>query len=262
MTPGPAVSSPGRRVTCWRSWRKSAHVIRRFSAPRPYRPQRLGRELPGPYLDAAGVRRGFAGLVAELERTGYLDQAFPGPCVDDREAPEPDPAAELEKRLGIAGLWPLAPDKWDDSTFYGLIEVYHDLVSRPRERHYHDYGTCGWHYSHFSATAGREVYRWKANELLQAAGISYQLADSGEDLGRLVAVFDDGRSALLAEVLCRTQPDTATRVHHAVAPFQATGCDRRGQTLCPHHPGRHPRRTPPADQGLNWSAPTKAPCST
>src|SRR5712691_517995 len=117
---------------------KNAHVIRRFSAPRPYWPQRLGREVPGPYLDASEVRRGFADLVGELERTGYLDQAFPRPCVDDQYASEPDPAAELEKRLGIAGLWPLAPDEWDDSTFYGLIEVYHDLVSRPRERHYHD----------------------------------------------------------------------------------------------------------------------------
>jgi len=201
---------------------KSAHVIRRFSAPRPYWPQRLGREMPGPYLDASGVRRDFAGLVAELERTGYLDQAFPRPCVD-QEAPEPDPTAELEKRLGIVGLWPLAPDTWDDSTFYGLIEAYHDLVSRPRERHYHDFSMCGWHYSRFSATAGREVYRWKTNELLQAAGISYRLADSGEDLGRLVAVFDDGRSALLAVVLGHRQPDTAARVHHAVALFRRRG---------------------------------------
>jgi hypothetical protein len=202
---------------------KKAHVIRRFSAPRSYWPQRLGRDVPGPYLDASGARQGFADLVGELERTGYLSQAFPEPCVDDQYASEPDRAAELEKRLGIAGLWPLVPDAWDDSTFYGLIEVYHDLVSRPRERHFHDYSMCGWHYSHFSATAGREVYRWKANELLEAAGIGYRLAGSGEDLGRLVAVFDDGRSELLGEVLSRTQPDTGARVQHAVALFRRRG---------------------------------------
>ena len=67
------------------------------------------------------------------------------------------------------------------------------------------------------------VDRWKANELLTAAGISYRLADNGEDLGRLVAVFDDGRSELLGEVLGRAQPDTAARVQHAIALFRRRG---------------------------------------
>jgi hypothetical protein len=201
----------------------SAHRIRRSSLPRPYWPQRQRREEAGPYMDAPGVRQAFADLVGDFERQGYLDQVFPRPCVDDRDGPEPDPGAELEKRLGIAGLWPLKPDEWDDSTFYGLIEVYHDLVSRPRERHYHDYAACGWHYSRFSATAGREVYRWKTNELLRAAGISYRLADSGEDQGRMVAIFDGGRSSLVAQALSRAQPDTAPRVHHAIALFRKRG---------------------------------------
>lgn len=91
------------------------------------------------------MRRAFANLVQELEVIGYLDQVFPRPCVDDRDITEADRSAELENMLGIAGLWPLAPENWDDSTFYGLIEVFHDLVTRPRERLYHDYGECGWH---------------------------------------------------------------------------------------------------------------------
>ncbi len=198
----------------------TAHRLRRSSAPRQYWPQRQERAVPASYLDASGVRRTFADLVEEFERQGYLDQVFPRPCVDDRGEPEPDPAVELEKRLGIADLWPLAPDKWDDSTFYGLVEVYHDLVSRPRERSYHEYAMCGWHYSHFSATAGREVYRWKVNELLQASGIGYRLADSGEDQGRLVAIFDDGRSSLLDQAISHAEPDTATRVRHAIALFR------------------------------------------
>ena len=207
-----------------------AHHLRRSSAPRPYWPQRQGRQALASYLDASAVRGAFAGLVAELERRGYLEQVFPRPCVDGRDEPEPDPAVELEKRLGIADLWPLTPDRWDDSTFYGLIEVYHDLVSRPRERHYHNYSGCGWHYSHFSATAGRAVYRWRVNEVLQAGGIGYRLADSGEDQGRLVATFDDGRAALLAEAISHALPDTASRVHHAIALFrkrEATVEDKR-----------------------------------
>ena len=50
-----------------------------------------------------------------------------------------------------------------------------------------------------------------------------RLPGSGEDQGRLVEVFDDGRTALLAEVLERARPDAAARVHHAVALFRRRG---------------------------------------
>jgi hypothetical protein len=98
-------------------------------------------------------------------------------------------------------------------------------VTRSRVRHFHDYAGCGWHYSKFSVTAGREVYRWKVNELLQAAGIGYMLAGAGEDLGRLVATFDDGRSALIDSALAGTQPGTAGQVAHAVALFRNRAAD-------------------------------------
>jgi hypothetical protein len=213
---------------------RNAHQIRMRSLPPPYWPQRHGGEERGPHLDALGVRRAFAGLISELERRGYLDQVFPRPCVNDGEGPEPDPGAELERRLGIAALWPLMPDSWDDNTFYGLIEVYHDLVSRPSERNYHSFSSCGWHYRRFSVAAGRRVYRWRANELLQAAGITYRLSDSGEDQGRLVAVFDDGRSELLALAVSNAQPGTAARVSHAIAMFRrrdSTAEDKRSALI-------------------------------
>ncbi len=200
---------------------EAAHSIPRFSALRPYWPQRQGKAAPGPHLDALRARDGFAGLIGEFERAGYLDQAFPRPCVDDQDPPDPDPAAELEKRLGLPGLWPLAAGEWDEVIFYGLIEVYHDLVARPRVRHLHSYAGCGWHYSQFSVTAGREVYRWKVNELLKAAGIGYALAGTGEDVGRLVATYNDGRSGLIDNVLANGRPGTAGQVAHAVALFRS-----------------------------------------
>jgi hypothetical protein len=202
-----------------------AHSIPRFSAPQPYWPQRQGKAAPGPHLDALRARDGFAGLIEELERTGYLDQAFPRSCVDDRDPPDPDPAAELEKRLGLPSLWPLAPGERDEATFYGLIEVYHDLVARPRVRHLHSYAGCGWHYSQFSVTAGRQVYRWKVNELLKAAGVGYALAGAGEDVGRLVATYNDGRSGLIDDVLANARPGTASQVAHAVALFRSRTAD-------------------------------------
>jgi hypothetical protein len=193
--------------------------MRQYEAPRPYWPERHGREAAGPFLDSSAARRSFAELIRELERDGYLAQAFPTPCVDADE-PEIDVSLELAKRLGIAGLWPLKPDTWDDDIFYGLIEVYHDLVSRPRARSYHDYGNCGWHYRDFATTTGREVYRWRVNSLLSSGGINYELADHGEDIGRLVETFDDARTALIADSIIHSSPDISTRIRHAIALFR------------------------------------------
>jgi hypothetical protein len=177
------------------------------------------------HLDPLRTRNAFADLIRELERTGYLDQTFPRPCVDDQDPPDPDPARELEKRLNLPGLWPLTPSDWDEDTFYGLIEVYHDLVARPRVRHFHDYAACGWHYSQFSVTAGREVYRWKVNELLNFADVGYALAGTGEDAGRLVAIYDDGRSGLIDNVLANARPESVSQVEHAVALFRSRTAD-------------------------------------
>jgi hypothetical protein len=148
----------GSRLDSARELADRAAEIRRYDAPRPYWPQRHGRDTGGPVRDRSTVRRGFDDLIAELERDGYLAQVFPRPCVDGDE-PQPDISLELERRLGIAGLWPLRPESWDDHVFYGVSEVYHDLVSRPRARWYHDYGGCGWHYRDFATITGREVYR-------------------------------------------------------------------------------------------------------
>lgn len=127
----------------------------------------------------------------------------------------------IERRLGISGLWPLTPEWWDGDTFYGLVEVFHDLVSRPRRRRPHSFSGCGWHHLEFHNGPARILYRWKANRLLSEAGIEYELAAEGEDLGRLVAVTDDARSQLVHRALKDSPPDTTASVRHAIALFRA-----------------------------------------
>ncbi|GFE17891.1 hypothetical protein Sgleb_59380 [Streptomyces glebosus] len=51
-------------------------------------------------------------------------------CVDD-PCDLSDRSEVIDRRLGIPDLWPLAPESWDEDTFYGLIEVFHDLRARP-----------------------------------------------------------------------------------------------------------------------------------
>jgi hypothetical protein len=65
-------------------------------------------------------------LVGELARNGYLERVFPRKCVDGPYGVEVDESAKLQELLGVPDLWPLRSARWDDNTFYGLIEVFHD----------------------------------------------------------------------------------------------------------------------------------------
>ncbi|MFF4796066.1 hypothetical protein ACFY2M_41845 [Streptomyces sp. NPDC001276] len=196
-----------------------ASELRLAVAPRPYWPQRRGNGLAHNGSTARDTRRDFARLIGEFADTGYLVEVFGEECVDDHSE-LPDASEVIDRRLGIPDLWPLAPETWDEDTFYGLIEVFHDLVSRPRMRRYHSYSGCGWHHSEFHNGPARVLYRWKVNELLREAGIEYELAAEGEDLGRLVAVTDDARSALVHRAINGSASDITTRIRHAIALFR------------------------------------------
>ncbi len=196
-----------------------AGELRHAAAPRPYWPQRQAAAAGHARASSLDPKREFARTVAEFESNGYLVEAFGEECVDDHRD-LPDAAEVIERRLGIAGLWPLAPADWDEDTFYGLVEVFHDLVSRPRARWFHSWNECGWHHSEFHASPGQTLYRWKVNAILHRANTGYELAAEGEDLGRLVGHTDDARSQLVQRVLRTPVPGTAERIEHAVALFR------------------------------------------
>jgi hypothetical protein len=198
---------------------RRASELRHAAVPRPYWPQRHGSGLSPGDRAARDARWDFGRLIGEFADNGYLAEVFGEYCVDDHDD-LPDASEVIERRLGIPGLWPLASQTWDEDTFYGLIEVFHDLVSRPRTRWPHNFGGCGWHHLEFHNGPARVLYRWKVNQLLHETGIEYELAAEGEDLGRLIAVTDDARSQLVHRALIDSPPDTAAGVRHAVALFR------------------------------------------
>ncbi|MEU8251614.1 hypothetical protein [Nonomuraea sp. NPDC048916] len=218
--PSPWDSAGGGQREWFAELINRADELRQASSPRPYWPQRHAQAVH------AGIgpdtRREFTRIVDEFYDNGYLAEAFGKECVDDDRYSLPeDPAGIIERRCGIAGLWPLRPDTWDEDTFYGLVEVFHDLVSRPRHRSYHSYNGCGWHYSEFHAVPARMLYCWKINPILRSAGIDYELAAEGEDRGRLVAVTDDARAQLVHQVLNTPVPGVKERIDHAIALFRS-----------------------------------------
>jgi hypothetical protein len=175
----------------------------------------------------------FQQIIRDLESHGYFERAFPSGCEDDGDTDTSiDPSFVLAERIGITDLWPLqaSRERWDPATdrdlFYDLVEALHDLVARPRSRSYHSYWRH-WHYGEFSTPSGQTLYRWRVNRILAIAGMDVQLADSGEDVGRLVRVFDDGRDELV-ERFAGVESDQDAR-RHAVALFRSRTSDREAK---------------------------------
>ena len=185
----------------------------------PYWSERQRSSRPGA-LSLTGTVREFVRVVGELVARGYFENAFDKDCVD---APaDVDPSALLEREIGVSNVWPLNLDRLveDGDLFCDVIEVLHDLVARPRARRLHSYSGCGWHYSAFSLEAGRVLYRWRVNRVLDRSDLGLRLADEGEDAGRLVAVTDLARRDLAASMASRTDPGTGDVVRHAIALFR------------------------------------------
>jgi hypothetical protein len=201
-----------------------APVLQLADEPRPYYPQRnLARSES--ILGPDAVRRAFVRLVAQLSEAGYFARVFPDGCTDDREFYPIDRSDYIEERLGVGGLWPLdrSQETWEEDAFYGLIEVIHDAVARPRSRSWHDWNSCGWHYSEFAINPARALYRWQVNRLLARSTIPLRIAETGEDVGRMVAVTDEGRAELIGRLVETKDPSAADRVRHAIALYRSRG---------------------------------------
>lgn len=99
-------------------------------------------------------------------------------------------------------------------------------MARPRNRFWHDYGGCGWDYSNYATAPGRAVYRWRVDQVLAAGGIPLRLADSGEDIGRLVHEPGDSRKDLVTAALATPAQSDRDTVEHAVALFRSRWAGR------------------------------------
>ncbi|GAA3989642.1 hypothetical protein GCM10022247_05310 [Allokutzneria multivorans] len=203
----------------------SAGRLREDSVHRkPYWSQRKSVEPPLRIRQESTVRQ-YVALVHDLDARGYFEKRFGKDCVDDPSSI--DPSSIVEQELGVPDLWPLSAHQLTDSDLLcDVIEVLHDLVARPGNRRGHSYGGCGWHHSNFSTEAGRAIYRWRVNQLLDRSELGLRLADDGDDTGRLVAVSDEAREQLLHTLLSRHESETGEQLRHAIALFRARVSDK------------------------------------
>jgi hypothetical protein len=185
------------------------------------------------------LRRLVISVFDSFREQGYMQEAFGIECVDGDSSGRlgDDPDAYFLRVIGREGIWPywtgtgfLPPrwEAWDEDTLFDVVEVMHDLVSKPVEGRRHDYNNCGMHYSVFDRAAGQQEYRDELNRVLRMGDPPYRLNDLGLLVERGPAEF---QKLLQASVPAGTEHDLITsKIEAAVSRFErrgATVIDRR-----------------------------------
>ncbi len=176
-------------------------------ADTPYFSERHGRAPRDEPLDFDEVRRLVINVLDSLREQGYFQQAFGYECVDGDKNGEvgADPDAFFLRKIRREHVWPywhIDPrtptllrttwaEKWDADTLFDVVEVLHDLVSKPSKGRMHTFANCGYHASHFDRSAGRRTYREEIDDVLQLHDPSYEFGEDGRLIQRVPDEFRD-----------------------------------------------------------------------
>jgi len=191
------------------------------------------------------IRRLVVHCLDDFRERGYMQEAFGIECVDgDSDGTlGRDPDAYFLRTILREGIWPYwrvdptteawaTPQSiwttWDEDTLFDVVEVMHDLVSKPTKGSYHDYAECGMHYWDFNRTAGQDEFRQELNVVLRLNDPPYEM----DGLGQIIeGAPEEFRTLLGAPVPPGTEHDLVmSKIDAAVARFRTRGAsidDRR-----------------------------------
>ena len=154
---------------------------------RSYYSERAGRAPKAASLELGDLKRVFTGLFEHFEEQGYFQEDFGYECVDNGfvvGTVGTDLQAELLLALRKPHLWPVDEtiEDWTEDDLFDMVEFLHDHVSKPTERYFHQFNSCGWHSSEFDRPQGRLEYRQKVGRLLGAYDSGFELSEEGQVL--------------------------------------------------------------------------------
>lgn len=202
---------------------------------RTYWTRRQQPPTDGGTLSGVELRESFVAMWSELDENGYLDAALGTEWNDSMGARDEEGDRLLKLRLGRPESWTLRDHRkleipaLGDNEFYDLVEIFFDLVARPRVARWDDYNH-EWNYSEHHRRSGQLVYLWRANALLEQSCTSLRLADSGEDRGFLVLAPPDDRIVLEESMLEVEAPEAERRrIAHAVSQHRGRGTSRESK---------------------------------
>lgn len=205
-----------------------------------YFSERQGRGPRSQPLPFEAFRRLVVSVFDRLREQDYFQEAFGFWCVDNEGfdgTVGSDCDAYFLRLIGREGVWPYWTEDpsgtktfevWDTDTLFDVIEVLHDLVSKPVDGRYHDYNNCGWHYETFDRSSGQAEYRTEINQVLSLNDPPYELDGLGHVVEKTPNEF---RQLLDAPTPPGTEHDLVmSKMDAAIERFRARGAsldDRR-----------------------------------
>lgn len=225
--------------------------MNRTPQARKYFSERQGRGPKALPMSFDTVRQLAISVLDDFRGRDYFQEAFGYECVDAGRVEGTvgaDPVAYFLRTIMREHIWPYwepdldgvnfipanyepeaAWESWDVDTLFDVVEVLHDLVSKPDQGRHHDYGDCGWHYNTFNRTAGQEEFRQEINEVLRLGDPPHEIDGLGQIIERGP---EDFRVLLSAPVPAGTEHDLVTsKIDAAVSRFRTRGASTDDQ----HH---------------------------
>jgi hypothetical protein len=225
------MKSPSNAAVAWlEELIEVADRLPQFSEPKPYWSQRAavaaGQNPDALTTQATAMR--VRAVADDFERQRYFTKFIGYDCYDDAEALVSSMPEQFDRRVGKGELWTADPQSWTEDDLCDFIEVLHDLVARPTREWYHNWNGCGLHPKAWSIPAGRRLYTWSVNQILERSVVGLLLADDGEDAGRMVRAAPSAVNELVASMVT-AHIDGQGEVVHAISMFRDRHATRDSQ---------------------------------
>ena len=200
---------------------------------RRYWSERQGRGPTAVPLTFEHLRGLVLTVVDEFWERDFFVESFGYYCVDNDwvdgtlgKAPE----RWFLVNIGRDNVWPIQAhgSDYDMDALFDMVEALHDLISKPLEGWYHDFGGCGMHWRTFDCGTGQEEFRAQLNPLLARYETPLELSATGEIVTLAPSEMRD-----LLDAPVPTSADhnmVTTRVDAAIALYRSrnsTRVDRR-----------------------------------
>lgn len=188
---------------------------------RSYYSERTGKLSPDQEIDLKTLKRLFLSVYNKLEEAGYFQKYFGFRCEDG------DIIGELGKDLEAIFILNLRKDHiypvkekliyYSEDDLFDVIEFLHDYCSKGRDKYYHEWGECGYHYSNFDDTEGQDDFREQINLLLKYYGGGYEISKHGEIM---VLPENEMKGLFEAEIPTNDIENIETKILNATLKFR------------------------------------------